>query len=205
MKKILTVLVLALATLTVSAQDFKKFRFGPTAGLNVAKISKTGADMRIGFNVGARVEYNFNNTYYLASGLLFTQKGLKGSSSTSTLKANPGYIEIPINFGCRYVLNNKLSIFTEAGPYLGFGICGKWKIDNISHNFFGDEGSAILEFATPYDSPKRFDFGLGFAIGAEYANFQLRVGYELGLTKVFSGGPDNPQNRNLFVGLSYMF
>ena len=205
MKKIFTVFVLALVTLSVSAQDFKKFRFGPTAGLNFSKITTTESDLKFGFNAGARVEFNFNDNIYLGSGVLFTEKVLKASTGNNTLKATPGYIEIPINCGYRYVMNDKFSLFGEVGPYMGIGVCGKWKASNASLDFFGEEGDFLLQLASPYDSAKRFDFGLGFAIGAEYANCQLRVGYELGLTKVFGGGPDSPQNRNLFVGLSYMF
>lgn len=45
MKKFFAVAILALATLSINAQDFKTFRFGPTAGLNVAKATNLDASM----------------------------------------------------------------------------------------------------------------------------------------------------------------
>ena len=199
MKKFFAVAILALATLSINAQDFKKFRFGPTAGMNVAKVSD--ASSRIGFNVGARAEYNFSDNFYLGSGLLFTQKGFKVKGlmpNGADLKATPCYLEIPINAGARYNFNEKVSIFGEVGPYIGFGIAGKYKAEGYDSNkFFGDEGAFFTG-----ENAKRVDFGLSFAGGVEFAKFQLRVGYELGLTKVW---PGVGKNKNLFVGVAYMF
>lgn len=177
MKKIFAVAILALAALSINAQDFKKFRFGPTAGLNVAKVTDLDAKMAIGFNVGARAEYNFNDNIYLGSGLLLSQKGWKYAGYT----AKAGYLEIPINAGYRYCVNDNFALFGEFGPYIGVGIYGK-------------DGY--------FDAAKRFDLGLGIAVGTEISKFQVRVGYELGLTNVYPGGG---KNRNLFVGVAYMF
>ena len=213
MRKIFAVAILALATLSINAQDFKTFRFGPTAGLNVAKATNLNASMAIGFNVGARAEYNFNDNCYLGGALLFTQKGYKLKEFImlrgADLKANPYYIEIPINAGYRYSFNDKVSVFGEFGPYVAFGIGGKYKAEGYeSAKFFGDEGkvnaTALFTGNTYEISPKRVDFGLTFAAGVEISKFQIRVGYELGLTNVYSGG-GSCKNRNLFAGLSYMF
>ena len=207
MKKFFAISILALATLSMNAQDFKKFRFGPTAGLNVAKATSLDASMTIGFNVGARAEYNFSDNFYLGAGLLFTQKGYKWKGimqNGADLKANPYYIEIPINAGYRYNFNDKVSVFGEVGPYIGFGIAGKYKAEGYeSAKFFGDEGKVMAAtLFAPGVEPKRVDFGLGFAAGVEISKFQVRLGYELGLTNIYTGGC---KNRNLYVGLSYMF
>jgi len=181
MKKLFAVAILALATLSINAQDFKKFRFGPTAGLNVAKVTGLDAKMAIGFNVGARAEYNFNDNIYLGSGLLLSQKGFKFDGFPGTVTRSAGYLEIPINAGYRYCVSDKFALFGEVGPYIGVGIYGK-------------DGY--------FDAAKRFDMGLGFGVGCEISKFQVRVGYELGLTNVFPGGG---KNRNLYVGVAYMF
>jgi hypothetical protein len=176
MKKIFAVAILALATLSINAQDFKTFRIGPAAGLNIAKVSDS--DAAIGFSVGARAEYNFNDNIYLGSGLLLSQKGFKAGDTFYA-----GYLEMPINAGYRYCVNDKFAVFGEVGPYLGVGIYGK---DSY------------------FDAAKRFDFGLGFGAGVEYAKFQFRFGYELGLTKVFPD-PLGGKNKNFFFGVAYMF
>lgn len=205
MKKIFAVALLALATFTMNAQDFKKFRFGPTAGLNISTMNLDwDHSSRVGFNVGAICEYNFTNNWYVGSGLKFTQKGVKWNNIVNNpddpnLRANPGYLEIPVNVGGRYSFNDKVSIFAEVGPYFAFGVSGKFKNGNESRSYFGDEGETVLGVRA-----KRFDFGLGFAGGVEYAKFQLRVGYELGLTKAFNVD-GSAKTRNLYVGLAYMF
>lgn len=205
MKKFFAIAILALATLSMNAQDFKKFRFGPTAGLNISTMNLDwDHSSRIGFNVGAICEYNFTNNFYVGSGLKFTQKGVKWNNIVNNindpnLKSNPGYLEIPVNVGGRYSFNDKFSIFAEVGPYFAFGVCGKYKNDDDSRKYFGDEGATVLGVYA-----KRFDFGLGFAAGVEYAKFQLRVGYELGLTKAFDVA-NSAKTRNLFIGVGYMF
>jgi len=198
MKKFFAVVVLAFVTLSMNAQDFKKFRFGPAAGLNISKMS--GSSSKIGFNVGARAEYNFSDNFYLGSGLLFTMKGFKETAEAqgykATVKANPFYLEIPINAGYRYNFSEKFSLFGEVGPYLGFGIAGKYK-QSIEPAIEGYENTSVNFFP----GGKRFDFGIGFAAGCEFSKFQVRVGYELGLTKVLG----DAKNKNLFVGVAYMF
>ena len=181
MKKLFALAILAFAALSINAQDFKKFRFGPTAGLNVAKVTDLDAKMAIGFNVGARAEYNFNDNIYLGSGLLLSQKGWKYDGFPETVTQYAGYLEIPVNAGYRYCASDNFALFGEFGPYIGIGIYGK-------NSYF--------------DAAKRFDFGLGAAVGCEISKFQVRVGYELGLTNVYPGGG---KNRNLFVGVAYMF
>ena len=211
MKKIFAVALLALATFTMNAQDFKKFRFGPTAGLNISTMNLDwDHSSRVGFNVGALVEYNFTKNFYVGSGLKFTQKGVKWNGIVNNiddpdLKCNPYYLEIPLNAAYRYSFNDKLSVFGEVGPYFAFGVGGKYKNGDSSWGYFGDEGEDFMEMLTGEEiRAKRFDFGLGFAAGVEYAKFQLRVGYELGLTKAFNVD-GSAKTRNLYVGLAYMF
>lgn len=185
MKKLFTVLALALVTLTISAQDFKKFRFGPTAGLNVSTVTNNpGGANKVGFNVGVRGEYNFSNNWFATAGLQFAQKGYKDALGD---KLNPYYIEIPIHGGYRYSINDDFSIFGEFGPYLAVGVAGKRNGQKI------------------FDQPgvKRFDFGVGLGIGAEYKKFQLRIGYDFGLLKTNDWGGN--KNRNLYINLGYMF
>jgi hypothetical protein len=173
MKKFFAVAILALATLSINAQDFKKFRFGPTAGLTVSKVTGGGAKFGIGFQAGVRGEYNFSDNFYLGSAFMLAQKGMKDQAA--------GYLEIPINVGYRYNVSDSFAMFGEVGPYLGVGIYGK-------NGYF--------------DVAKRFDMGVGVAIGAEISKFQIRAGYEYGITKVF---PGVGHNSSIFVGLAYMF
>ena len=197
MKKLFAVAFLAVMTISATAQDFKKFRFGPTIGLNISTMNSVADhSSKVGFNVGALAEYNFTDNIFMTGALKFSQKGFKYDDGDN--KVNPGYIELPIHAGYRYSFNDKFSIFGEFGPYLAVGVCGKDKDDDSSIDYFGGEN----DFKTM--RAKRFDFGLGFAAGVEYSKIQARVGYDFGLTKIFEGD-GAPKNRNFYIALSYMF
>lgn len=213
MKKLFAVAFLAVMTISATAQDFKKFRFGPTVGLNVATTTADEVGSRVGFSVGALAEYNFTDNVFMTGALKFSQKGGKyevavPGMAVAKYSANPGYIELPIHAGYRYSFNDKFSIFGEFGPYIGIGVCGKSKVEingkEKSENYFGDPAKDEDTYGA-----KRFDFGLGFAAGAEFSKFQLRIGYDFGLTGLENYDVPDPykksKNRNFYVALSYMF
>ena len=196
MKKFLMTLAVACFALTASAQEKGDFRFGVTAGMNVSNITDMDMDSRIGFHVGAKAEYTDN--LYGSAALLFSQKGCQleefGVESTS----NPGYLELPIHIGYRFKMGDKVSIFGETGPYFAYGICGKDKL----------EGTGVADYDVKffdYDNVNKFEFGWGVKAGVEYAKFQIGLGYEYGITKVFDISGVKPHNSNFMVSVAYMF
>ena len=64
MKKFLMTLAVACFALTASAQEKGDFRFGVTAGMNVANVTDCERDSRIGFHVGVKGEYNITENLY---------------------------------------------------------------------------------------------------------------------------------------------
>jgi len=214
-KKSFAIAILAVITVCASAQEFKKFRIGPTVGLNFASNSAKDVKPKVGFSIGALGEYNFTNNFYMTSALKFSLRNSKFSRGSYS----PCYLEVPIHVGYRYSFNEKFSVFGEFGPYIGIGICGKAYEDNvlvekevitglyaetvyeyrdITMDYFGDfKNLSVL-------GANRFDFGLGLAAGVEFARFQVRLGYDLGLTKIFDA-EGSARNRNLYVAFSYMF
>ena len=196
MKKLFLTLAVACLGLTASAQEKGDIRFGVVAGMNVSNITDMEMDSRIGFHVGAKAEYNLSENLYGNAGVIFSQKGNKYSEGDVEITNNPGYIEVPINFGYRYKISDGVSVFGETGPYLAFGICGKTKIE-----YDGDEAKA--DFFE--DGTNKFDFGWGVKVGVEAAKFQISVGYEYGITKVFDVDGSSNHNSNLMVSVGYMF
>lgn len=180
MKKLLFSLVLLLCgSAIVSAQDFAKFRFGVTGGVNISSTTSEYADSKVGFQVGARGEYNFNNSLYLGAALVWDQKGWKVDGES----ASNGYINLPVHIGYRYNFSEKWGIFAEVGPYFAYGVTGEiFDIDGVN----------------------RFDCGIGGRVGVEFCKFQLHVGYDYGLTKL-ADIDDAANNTNIGVGISYMF
>ena len=164
--------------------------------MNVSNITDMEMDSRIGFHVGAKAEYNLSENLYGNAGVIFSQKGNKFSEGDVEITNNPGYIEVPINFGYRYKVSDGISVFGETGPYLAYGICGKSKLevdgDELKADFFED-------------GVNKFDFGWGVKVGVEAAKFQISVGYEYGITKVFDVDGSSNHNSNLMVSVGYMF
>ena len=189
--------------LTASAQTKGDVRFGITGGMNVSNITDLEADCRIGFNLGARVEYGITDNLYLGSGLLFSQKGFKYEESTDGLKyeekGNPLYLQIPIHLGYHHDLGNGVGIFGETGPYLAFGIAGKLKAEG---NLDIYEAEEKVDFFGN-DLGNVFDMGWGLRAGVSVNQFQIHLGYEYGFTKVID--ETSCHNSNFMVGLSYFF
>lgn len=198
MKKFLMTLAVACFALTASAQEKGDFRFGVTAGMNVSNITDMKMDSRIGFHVGAKAEYNITDNLYGNAALLFSQKGNQKEEGGVEATSNPGYLELPIHIGYRFKMGDKVSIFGETGPYFAYGICGKDKL----------EGAGPADYDVKffdYDNANKFDFGWGVKAGVEYAKFQISLGYEYGITKVFDADDFKPHNSNFMVSVAYMF
>lgn len=198
MKKFLMTLAVACFALTASAQEKGDFRFGVTAGMNVSNITDMEMDSRIGFHVGAKAEYNITDNLYGSAALLFSQKGNKKEEGSIEATSNPGYLELPIHIGYRFKMGEKVSIFGETGPYFAYGICGKDKL----------EGTGVADYDVKffdYDNVNKFEFGWGVKAGVEYAKFQIGLGYEYGITKVFDIDDVKPHNSNFMVSVAYMF
>ena len=197
MKKFLMTLAVACFALTASAQEKGDFRFGVTAGMNVSNITDMEMDSRIGFHVGAKAEYNITDNLYGNAALLFSQKGNKKEEGSIEATSNPGYLELPIHIGYRFKMGDKVSIFGETGPYFAYGICGKLKVE--------DYGWEYDKKFFDIDEVNKFDFGWGVKAGVEYAKFQISLGYEYGITKVFDADDFKPHNSNFMVSVAYMF
>ena len=197
MKKFLMTLAVACFALTASAQEKGDFRFGVTAGMNVSNITDMKMDSRIGFHVGAKAEYNITDNLYGNAALLFSQKGNQKEEGAYKETENPGYIELPIHIGYRFKMGDKVSIFGETGPYFAYGICGKLKVE--------DYGWEYDKKFFDIDEVNKFDFGWGVKAGVEYAKFQISLGYEYGITKVFDISGVKPHNSNFMVSVAYMF
>lgn len=200
MKKLFLTLAVACLSLTANAQEKGEIRLGAIAGMNISNIAGYSMSERIGFHVGAKAEYNFNDGLYANAGLLFTQKGCTKDENDFERTHTPGYLEIPINLGYRYSISEGVGVFGETGPYFAFGICGKskseYKINGHSEeskdDFFGEK------------DVHRFDLGWGLKVGVEVHKFQIAIGYEFSIPPVSTLSNEETYNTNVMVSVSYM-
>ena len=214
MKKFLFVLVCAISTLTTSAQyasDASRSFFstkksdqsvtlGIRGGLNIANltISEDGYDLslkdNVGFNIGVCVDIPMMESLYLQSGLYYTVKGSKEEDGDLEVKYTPSYLEIPILVSYRYNFSDFTQLQVNFGPYIAYGIGGKWKKEYEGETEEGDFFD---------DSIKKFDAGLAFGAGITLGHVYVGVNYDLGLTNIAKDSDSSIKNRCFSINVGY--
>lgn len=170
-------------------------------GMNISNFRQPNSlvdgltDPKAGFNLGVRGEYMLPSCYgvFVNLGVNYTMKGAKMDVAASlpddyscTVKYRPCYIEIPLHVGYRFNVLDNLGIFADFGPYFAIGVNGKEKtefegdaVEDYSKKFFRNSKMILGEI-------QRYDFGLGFRVGAEYANHHsLNFSFDWGLTDMY--------------------
>lgn len=213
MKKYFLIIACAFVALSASAQRARSsstsffstekadapISFGITAGVNFANMSfsadgySASPDSRTAFNVGLTVDIPMLESLYIKSGLLYSSKGCKFDDETWS----PAYLEIPILASYRYDFSEAAQLQFNVGPYLAYGIGGKYKYDGYGD----DEEEDFFD-----DDTNKFDCGLQFGLGVTFAkHFNIGVSYQFGLTKVFDDDDVSVKNNNLMINLGYTF
>ena len=213
MRKLSIIFALTIAFFTGSkAYAQEGLSFGVKAGVNLSNFYGSNytdeLDSKLGFQIGLTAEYGITNNLFLGSGLEFTTKGSRfvmdiGSIEHKTV-TTPMYLQLPIHIGYKFEVANGINLLAEAGPYVAFGIGGKSKLtisgndDPTKDDFFGseDDGGA-----------KRFDFGVGGAIGAEFGQIVVKIGSDLGLVNMNRSDLKLLETKtlNLFLTVGFKF
>ena len=175
MKKGLIFVLFAL----VSIVSYSQISWNAKVGMNMSNFTgDADTDMRVGFNVGVGMEYQFTDMWSIQPSLMFTQKGAK----LGDIKANPMYLELPVMAAARFAVVAGQNVVVKAGPYLACGIAGKYKIAGVKSDFFGD----------------------GVGVAYEINRFFVDLTGEFGLTKVYDAS-GSPKNINFSIGVGYKF
>ena len=153
MKKILFVLALLAATMTVQAQGLK---FGIKGGLNLTKMSFSkdvySSDNQAGFYVGPTLKLSLPLGFCVDAAALYDQRSAKVESDNLTGVPGAGdekikqkSIQIPINARYNIGLGSEAGIYLAVGPQFGFPVGDKvyntkvgeytLKSSNLSFNF----------------------------------------------------------------------
>jgi hypothetical protein len=166
----LLVTLLFLGGLTAQAQ----LKIGVKAGVNLSKVSFSGADMPddwdsvvenlTGFQVGPILELTAPyGGFGFDIALLYSQQGFKTKNIKEDYKT--GTLEIPLNLKGKLKFSDNFGGYITAGPYAGFVLS-----NNLGEQF------------------KSKTFGAGLNLGAGFellSHFQIGVNYKLGLTDDF--------------------
>lgn len=184
MKKSLLFVLFAL----VSMVSYSQISWNVKAGMNMSNITgDADTDLRIGFNAGVGMEYQFTDTWSIQPSLMFSQKGFK----LGDVKCNPLYLEVPVLAAARFAVTDNQNVVVKAGPYLAVGIAGKIKRAGSKSDYFGDNAA------------KRFDFGLGFGVAYEIGQIFFGLDGGIGFIDALDGG--SSKNMNFSLGVGYKF
>ena len=157
MKKILFVVALLAATMTVQAQGLK---FGIKGGLNLTKMTISGtfdgsnfsSDNQAGFYLGPTLKLSLPLGFGVDVAALYDQRSAKvesnnqtGVQGTGDEKIKQKSIQIPINARYNIGLGSEAGIYLAVGPQFGFPVGDKvyntklgeytLKSSNLSFNF----------------------------------------------------------------------
>ncbi len=114
----------------------EKVAFGVRAGLNVNSLSvsdESGLKSRVGYHVGAVMDWNVAKNLYVQPGLYFTTRGAKSSDEGWEQKINMNYLQIPISVAYRFPLSETVKLDINVGPYVALGVGGKIKSVSYTH------------------------------------------------------------------------
>ena len=165
MKKIVLAAVMLLSSVSMFAQhEVGALTIQPKVGFNIANVTKTGGETRIGVAAGAEAEYQLGDIYSIAVGLLYSSQGKKQTVDLPVLGKSsvtwaPSYVNIPVVANV-YVVKN---LAVKLGVQPGFCV-GKDKADI-----------------------KTFDLSIPVGLSYEYNNFVLDGRYNFGVTNVAKG------------------
>jgi hypothetical protein len=216
--RLISVLVALMLTATfATAQETGKMSFGILGGLNFQNLNgkdmagdKLTNDMKIGYHIGANVRIPIAPEFYFQPGILFSTKGAKDNSTSTTYTTNLSYVEMPLNLVYKGLLGTGY-IILGLGPYFGYGIMGNVKSDGGTTDI---EFTNTVEIGDPITVPyfKAFDAGGNLFFGYEMANgISAQMNVQLGMVKInpeykaISDDKSSIKNTGFGISLGYRF
>ena len=200
MKKIMMIAAMMVATLTASAQfEPGTFTLQPKVGVGFSEIVDDNAKFKFGIGAGFEGQYQINNWFGVAAGVMYQQKG-SGIDNFDDVKINLEYIDVPIM--AKFYVTKGLSLNVGLQP----SFMTKAKIDNDGTDVDVKDNCEKFEFSVPmsiaYELPQgltfeaRYVYGLtdvgknyfekgsstyDHAIKDKNCMFQITVGYKFAL------------------------
>lgn len=185
MKKIAVLLGTALLSLGCLAQSAQ---LGIKGGLNISNLSYDNdydADSRVGAHIGLLAHIPVDRQLAIQPELVFSMQGAEFGNQE--LQAN--YLNVPFLF--QYLAGRGFRL--QTGPQVGVLLDAEWE----NEDGWDEDYEGRL---------KKTD--LGWALGFSYlstSGLGVDARYNIGLTEVFKGRPNDVTNRVWQFGLFYQF
>ncbi len=212
MKRLLILSIAALVSMSAFAQtkEPRKVKYIVKGGLTFPKFLYSGKNdvstvrSNTEFYVGALASVPVCKTLSVQSGLSLVGKGNRAAYANYVEYIDLLYLEVPTNLVTTFDIGSTGSIFVGAGPYLGFGLSGGVRKDNIG----GISSEEDITFGNSPNMYQGVDFGFNFLLGYQLKNgLGVNGGYNIGITNVY----DNPakkqktMNSGFSLGLCFSF
>jgi Outer membrane protein beta-barrel domain len=200
---------------------------GIKAGLNLSKITTAYEpdlngvfNYKPGIHAGLTTNFTFSEVFGLETGVILSSKGTKYyerieyfdpfTFTTSIVELNETtsllYLDIPLTIKATSQIG-KLKIFTTFGPYIGFGLSGKDKIE-FTGSGINEKDERTIKWGTGFSNDfKKLEGGLLAGIGVDFKPVQVSVSYDFGVLNIVSVSDKELQTKNRVIGLSlaYLF
>ncbi len=194
-RKISIVLILMLSASFMIAQETSKISFAVLGGANFQNLNgknfngdQLKNDMLLGFHAGVNVQIPVAPEFYFQPGLMFATKGAKNTVGSFVGTTTLNYIELPLNIVYKAAVGNGF-IMLGFGPYVAYGIGGKWKGEVGSLSMTGD-----IKFQNTFDSTDHYYNYRALDAGANiFFGYQLAGGIFAQLESQFGMLNINPE------------
>ncbi len=173
-------------------------RFGLSAShVNSDAPYLDGGNTQSGLNVGAVVGVQIapSAPLFFESGLLYTEKGGKGSDHGDKFTFDLNYIEVPLVLKYSAYVAPATAVEPYVGGYMACGVGGKIKDfgQRAAYNSFSDGGF------------KRFDGGIRVGCGLAYEMLYAEIGYDFGLANIGDDAFNDTHNGAFFANIGINF
>lgn len=198
MKKLALLFVFTMVAFVASAQS--QVNWSVKAGIGMSNMvgdDAEGTEAKFGYKFGLGLECPFDQTWSLQTGLNFVAKG--AGIDGEDAKINALYLELPVMAAARFAVSDATNIVLSAGPYIGFGVGGKAKVEEWD----GDVKVTIEQDTFGDDAFRRFDVGLGIGVAAEFDRIVVGLDGQFGLNKLHKDL--KAKNISAFLTVGYKF
>lgn len=207
-------LLLAFAAIMLSSTSFAQVSYGIKAGVNLNKTNYEDfpADFKqkkyLSYFITGYAEFGLGNNFALQPGVSLQGKGDKYTKDGETAATwDVMSVELPVNLMYYIPTGSSGSVFLGAGPYVGFNIAGKSKIETIGAPHFGAVGEQDITFSGDDRVQNRIDAGANFLLGYKLASgFVINTEYGLGIADLNPREQNNHlHNHTIRFGIGYQF
>lgn len=207
-----------LATVLSAGYVQAQFHPGFRVGLNATGMSGDAvpifwddakAEGRAGFIGGFVGELELGRHFAIQPSVLFAQQGYTALVESDTKReANYllNYMQVPLNMLAKLNIGQRSNIFFQIGPYAGYALNGKLKLEMHEDGKKIDEEKYNVAFGKGNngDTMKRFDYGLGFGLGFQTGALQIDLAINVGLQNLSNTAGIDMKNYGLAINVGYL-